>query len=385
VDRIRLLYCIDTIDENAGPDRLLSTMIPLVAPDRFEVHLCVLRDCERLHRLAEHCETLVLPMGSLWTLNGLRQLVRLRRYIRRNRIGMMHTFMVKSNILGIVAAFWSCCRVVVSSRRNLGYWLTPSYLRIYRILNRVTTRLLANSERVKRYVVEAEHIDPARVDVLYNGVDMTRYAPGSGDPSVPAALGIPDDAPVVGIVANLRPVKDHDLFLRAAQLVAEVVPRAAFLLAGSGPLREQLGRQAEELGIADRVFFTNGGGDISDHLARMSVGCLSSKSEGFSNAVLEYMAAGLPVVATDAGGNAEAVEHGTNGFIITERNADAFARPIIELLQDDAKRAEMGRASLERCRTMFEMTLSVRKHEDYYQQLFRAQSPKMAEVACDKS
>jgi glycosyltransferase involved in cell wall biosynthesis/acetyltransferase-like isoleucine patch superfamily enzyme len=367
--RIRLLYCIDTVGQNAGPDKQLAEIIRRIDCGRFEVHLCVLQDSDRLHELAERCHTLVLPMRRLWSLHGLRQIFRLRRYINEHKIDVIHTFLNKANILAILAAWCSRCPVVISSRRNLGYWLTPFYLWLYRRLDRITTRLLANSERVKRFAIETEGVPPEQVDVLYNGVDMEQYAPGAGDPSVPAALGIPADAKVVGIVANLRPVKDHALFLRAAKQVTDAVPEATFLLVGRGPLRGELGRQAEQLGIAGRVFFTDGAGAVADHLARMSVACLSSESEGFSNAVLEYMAAGLPVVATDAGGNAEAVEHGVNGFIVPHGAPDALAEPIIELLRDDAKREDMGRRASERCRDRFEIAAAVRRHEEYYASL----------------
>jgi L-malate glycosyltransferase len=195
------------------------------------------------------------------------------------------------------------------------------------------------------------------VDVLYNGVDLERYAPGHSEPAT------------IGIVANYRPVKDLDLFLRAARLVAAEVPEAVFLLAGQGPLRDQLGRLAEELGISGRVTFTDGRGEVPAHLRRMSIGCLSSQSEGFSNAILEYMAAGLPVIATDVGGNAEAIDYGVTGYLVRERTPEAFARPIVELLRDRNRRDEMGRRALERCRERFEIGGAIRRLEDYYSAL----------------
>jgi len=364
--RVGILYCIDSVGHDAGPDKQLAEMIARLDKERFDVHLCCFEDSARMRQLSKHCATLILQLESVYRLNGVRQIRRLRGYINDHHIDVVHTFMVKANIVGILAARKSKCKAIVSSRRNLGYWFTPFYLKLYHYLNKHTTRLLANSERVKSFVVETEDVPPDKVDVLYNGVDMARYAPDSGDPAVVRSLGVPDDAQLVGIVANLRPVKDHFLFLCAAKLVADDVPGAAFLLAGTGPLRGELGRLAEKLDIADRVFFTDGRGSVPDYLARMCIGCLSSESEGFSNSILEYMAAGLPVVATDAGGNAEAVQSGVTGYIVPHGDAAALARPIIELLKDDNKRAEMGRRSLERCRRMFEIGEAIRRFEDYY-------------------
>ena len=369
MDKVRVLFCIDSVGADAGPDRQLAEMIRRLDPDRFELHLCCFEDCDRLRDLAHYCTPLVLPVRSLYRLNALRQMRRLRRYIHDHRIDLVHTWMVKANIFGVLAARKSDCQAIISSRRNMGYWLTPFYLAVYRCINRCVTRFLANSQRVKRYVIDTEHVPADRIDVLYNGVDMTTYAPGQGDPAAAAALGIPDGAEVVGIVANLRPVKNHALFLRAARLVHDQLPDAAFLLVGTGPLRDDLATLAEQLGIAHNVFFSDGRGAVPDYLARMDVGCLSSQSEGFSNAILEYMAAGLPIVATDAGGNAEAVEHGVTGYIVPHGDPHALAGPIIDLLRDDTKRAEMGRRSLERCRDRFEIGVAIRRFEDYYARL----------------
>ena len=173
-------------------------------------------------------------------------------------------------------------------------------------------------------------------------------------------------AKVVGIIANLRPVKDHALFLRAAAIVAGQVPDVAFVLLGEGSLRADLEALAEELGIADKVFFAGRVGHVQDYLARMDIGCLSSNSEGFPNTICEYMAAGVPVVATDVGGMREAVEHGVTGYVVPHGRPEEFAKHIIELLKDDDKRTEMGRKSLESCREKFDIELSIREFEEYY-------------------
>ncbi len=192
------------------------------------------------------------------------------------------------------------------------------------------------------------HLDRGKIDIYYQGVNIERFRPGVGDATVCIRLGIPESAPVIGIVANLRPVKDLPLFVRAAKIVAERVPQAAFLMVGHGEQLIEFQALAEELGIGARVFFTRGEGQVIDYLGRMSVACLSSLSEGFSNAILEYMACGLPVVATDVGGNREQVIDGATGFLVRERSPEAFARPLIELLENEELRLKMGKNGLER-------------------------------------
>jgi len=367
--RIAVLQLTDSIGEDAGTERYVAQTIARMDRSGFDLHLCCLEDSPRLGEMARCCHTRVFPVVSVWRPNGLRQILRLRRYIDEQAIEVVHAFAVKAAIVGVLAAKGSRARAVVTSRRSLGYWYTPNLLRLFRYLNRHTTRVLANSERVKQVTVEAERLSPGKVDVLYNGVDLDRYAAGRGDPALAASIGVPAQASVVGMVANYRSVKGLDLFLRAARLVAAEVPQAVFLLAGQGPLRNELGRLAGELGISERVFFTDGRGEVAGYLPRMSIGCLSSHSEGFSNAILEYMAAGLPVVATDVGGNAEAIEDGVTGCLVRDRTPEAFARPVVELLRDPVRRAEMGRRSLERCRERFEIGAAVRRLEDYYRML----------------
>jgi glycosyltransferase involved in cell wall biosynthesis len=161
------------------------------------------------------------------------------------------------------------------------------------------------------------------------------------------------------------------LFLRSAKLVADQIPDAAFLLAGRGELYDDLRKLAADLGIGDRVFFTQGEGNMMDWLSRMSIGCLTSISEGFSNAIMECMAAGMPVVAIDVGGNRDAVVDGETGYLVPERSPEKFAEPVIKLLRNDELRASMGAKGFERCLQLFEVQKTIGQLEDYYRSLLR--------------
>jgi glycosyltransferase involved in cell wall biosynthesis len=369
MSKISVLYIVDTVGEDAGTERYVVNTLQRLNRDQFHLHLCCLADSERLRAFQPLASTAVFPVVSVWTRNGWRQIRALRRYINENNVDILHAFTPKATIVGVLAAKRSRAKVIIASRRNLGYWYTPFHLRLFRYLNRHTTRLLANSERVRQNLIQMEHARPEKIDVLYNGVDMERFAPKSRSSADVERLGIPPGAPLVGIVANYRPVKDLPLFLRAAAIVSEKVPEAAFLLAGQGPLREELTKLSQELGIAHKVFFTDGTGSVADYLARMRVACLSSSSEGFSNAILEYMAAGLPVVATDVGGNAEAVQDGVTGYIVRDREPASFATPIVNLLRSDETRSRMAAAALARCKEKFSMEKAIEELEAYYRNL----------------
>ena len=307
---------------------------------------------------------MVFPLTRINSTVGIRQMWRFRAYLKQNSIDVVHSFMNNSAIFSVLAAQGSGCRAIITSRLNCGYWYTRKWIWTFRILNRYSTHILSNSALAKKITVSVERVAPHKVTVFYPGVDLHRFA--SGNPSGGASLGIPTDALVVGIVADFRPVKDLPLFLRAAALVSQAFPSAAFLLVGQGPLKPELQRIAAELGLAKRVFFSVPEVAVADYLARMSVACLSSQSEGLPNAILEYMAADLPVVATDVGGISELVRDGVNGFLVRTRAPDAFAGPIIQLLRDQNLRMAMGRKGLERAKAEFDISAAVARLQRFY-------------------
>ena len=368
-DRPRVCLMVDTVGLDAGTERLVSVILKRLDPEKVDVHLACLENSQRLEELARHYQTRVFPATRLNSWNGLRRIREFRGYLKETRIDVMHAFMIKSAILGVLAFPGSGCKAMVASRLSID-WYRPTITAFFRyFMNPRTTRIFANSEGVKRVVVEKEKALPEKIDVIYQGVDMKRYSAEAGDASAAAALGMPEDRPVVGIVANYRPVKDLPLFLRAAQVVVKSVPEATFLLVGTGPMHEELTRLAEELGISASVYFSNGRGAVPDYLRRMSIACLSSESEGFSNAILEYMAAGLPVVAMDVGGNGEAILDGESGFLVRDRTPDAFAAPIIDLLRNQELRRSTGKRALERCRRLFSIDVFIGRLESYYRDL----------------
>jgi len=274
--------------------------------------------------------------------------------------------MNNSALFGVLASRASGCQAVITSRLNCGYWYTNRWIWLFRILNHYSTHILTNSRVAKEITVSVEKASPDKITVFYPGVNLARFARSSSDLSKSLSLGIPPAAQVVGIVANFRPVKDHVLFLRAAALVAASVPNATFLLVGQGPLKAELQHLTVDLGIAKRVFFSTPDVAVPDYLARMSVACLSSESEGLPNAILEYMAAGLPVVATDVGGVSELVCDGIHGFLVGTHTPEAFAKPIIRLLQDENLRLALGRNSLERAQAEFDEAAAIRRLQQLY-------------------
>jgi L-malate glycosyltransferase len=366
--KIAVALMSDTVGLDAGTERQVVETAKRLDKQNFDVHVICLEDSPQLRGVPLPSHVAVFPTKSVNSAQGLGQVMAFRKYATEHRLDILHGYMNKTSLFAVLSALGTN-RIAITSRLNTGYWYTPSLRRMFRLMNHRADGIMANSLEAKRVAVETEELPPDRVKVVYQGVDMTRFSRGLGNRSAAERLGVPPEARVVGIVANLRPVKDHALFLRAAKIVADAVPDVAFLLAGRGELYDDLRKLSAELGIGDRVFFTMGEGNMMDWLARMSIGCLTSISEGFSNAIMEYMAAGMPVVAIDVGGNRDAVVEGETGFLVPERSPEALAQPIIRLLRDESLRAKMGDAGFVRCSELFEVQKTIGQLEDYYRSL----------------
>jgi glycosyltransferase involved in cell wall biosynthesis len=363
---IKVCLLIDSLGPDAGTEKLVAGLASAFDPHVIETHLCCFEPSERLADLPTHIKTAVFPLSRVNSAGGLRQAWRFRRYLDANGIDVVHSFMNKSAIFSVLASRGTCCRTLVTSRLNCGYWYSKKLIWIFRVLNHYSTHIVTNSAMAKKLTIETEGVSPEKITVFYPGVDLHRFSPASGSPAKAADLGIPADALVVGIVANFRPVKDLELFLRSAAVVSAAVPRAAFLMVGQGTLKPQLQSLAAELGIADRVFFSAPEIPVPDYLARMSVACLSSESEGLPNAVMEYMAAGLPVVSTDVGGISELVRDGFTGHLVQTRTPEAFAQPVIQLLENERLRKAMGQLGLERARAEFDSSAAIVRLQQFY-------------------
>jgi glycosyltransferase involved in cell wall biosynthesis len=361
---LKVCLVVDSLAPDAGTEKLVANLAAAIDPHLIEIHICCFENSERLMSVAAQVHRAVFPLTRLNSPAALRQMWKFRTYLRQNGMEAVHSFMTKSSIFSVLASIGTDCRAVITSRLNSGYWYTPRLVWIFRALNRYSTHIMTNSEMARDLTSSVERVSPQKITVFYPGVDLHRF--GSGNPSSLAPLGIPQEALVVGIVANFRAVKDIPLFLGSAAVISAAVPSAAFLLVGQGALKAQLEQLAAELKIGDRVFFSSPEVAIPDYLSRMSVACLSSKSEGLPNAILEYMAAGLPVVAADVGGVRELVDDGSTGYLVRTRTPEAFAEPVIQLLRDPDLRRAMGRRGLERARADFDFSGTVVRLQQFY-------------------
>jgi glycosyltransferase involved in cell wall biosynthesis len=234
------------------------------------------------------------------------------------------------------------------------------------VLRPTTTAYFGVAFAQIRYLTEQLGHPRSKVRIIQNGVasEEFRFAPiPERSSEVARSLGIDQDDLVVGIVAVLRPEKDHETFLRAARLVASRVPKARFLLVGDGPLHAQVIRLADQLGISDKVIVTGMREDIPEILPLLDVFTLTSTTECFPMSILEAMAAGKPTVCTAVGGIPEIIDHGSTGYLVPPSDPVSLADRIVELLDDPERMREMGKAGRARVEAEFSLARSVRGAE----------------------
>jgi glycosyltransferase involved in cell wall biosynthesis len=342
-----VLFIIDSFEQGGSERQAMQLLTQLHASGECRVHLACLQNRGSLRAEADQLgigEIHEYALNSFYDRNFVRQLRRLTHFINENEIDVVHTHCFYTNIFGMTGAFLAGARGRVTSKGETDGFRSPMQKRAERAAFRLSHRVIANCLVVQNQLIR-EGVSPGKIIQHYNGLDLERLKVRARlqREDALAEFGLPANRRYLSIVANLRnPVKDHPMFLRAAARVRAAVPDAGFAIAGEGELMESLGELAAQLGIKEDVFFLGRCDRVADLLFASDVGVLSSKAEGFANAILEYMAAGLPVVATEVGGAREAIVEGETGYLVASGDDQRMAERIIELLNDPKRARAMG-------------------------------------------
>jgi glycosyltransferase involved in cell wall biosynthesis len=285
------------------------------------------------------CPIYLLPLHRTYDLEALRASLALRRFLRDQKIQIVQTFFESSDLwAGLVVKALSRAKLIWS-RRDMGILRGRKHQIAYRLLANLPDMVFAVSEQVRLHCIEVDRISADRVMTIYNGLDV----PEELQPNLPPK---PGHFRII-TVGNIRRVKGHDLFIRAAAVVLQRFADASFSIVGEvlePDYFDELQGLVEQLKLSERFHFAGGVANPREYLRSADLFVLPSRSEGFSNAIIEAMAASLPVVATEVGGNAEAVQDGLTGFITPPEDPGALADAMIRLLEDPVAARRMGAA-----------------------------------------
>ncbi|MEY2513104.1 MAG: hypothetical protein QOJ89_462 [bacterium] len=374
--RLGVVTLVDRL-VHGGAERLAAEIATRLDPQRFASTLCVTRWSDAGHaasgdlpqRLRAGAEAagvqfLGLHRRGPWDLPAWSPLVAL---LRGGGVQIVHGHMFGSNVWAVVLGRLARVPVVVAHEHTWAF--EGGRLRGIvdrRLIAAGSDAVIACSQEDRRRMIERQRIGPATVRFVANGIDGRAPTPGR---DVRAELGIARDAPVVGSVGALRPQKRFDVLLRAAAELAPRWPGLRVVIAGDGAERARLRALAAELGLGDTLLMLGARGDVPDVLQALDVAVASSDFEGSPLSVMEYMEAGLPVVATDVGGVAQIVHDGVHGVLVPRRDPLALAGAIEGLLADPRRRRELGAAGRERRRAEFDLGVMVARIEQIYEQL----------------
>lgn len=374
-ERVRVFFVVGTLNIG-GTERQLVEVVTRLDRERFEPIVCCLGP---EGPLSEPLSAARIPVHIL-NLRGFRKgkgyvqstihlvhsVWRLYRELRASRPHIVHGFLFWAYVIGAYAGRAARVPTIVASRRSLGLFKAhkPVYLILERVANRWTDLFVANSAAVRLDTIEREGTDPSRIVVVRNGLDLSQFKTSATAPE-----GDFGSRPRAIVVSNLIHYKGHEYFLRAWPAVLAQFPTATALLVGDGPMRERLESMARALGVERSVTFLGTRNDVPALLSASDVFVHPSLQEGYSNAILEAMAAGRPVIAARVGGNVEAIADGETGLLVPPASAEALAAGMLRVLSDPSFAATLGAHAEAAVRRSFDIASVVTAYESIYTRL----------------
>ena len=335
-----VLLLIDQLDRTlGGGERILLQIAEHLPRYRFRVSILTFSlhpDSPALSR--PPCPIYVLPVQRVISLRGLRGSLALSRFLKSENIQIVHSFFASADLWGGFVARALSRSKLVWSLRDMGFQRNRQQRLGYRLMSGFPDAVFAVSERVRKQAIDVDRIPPGRILTIYNGLSTAEWDHPSRAPRRADRFHITT-------VGNLRRVKGHDIFVEAAAQVRLLFPNATFSIVGDvlePDFELELRGRVEELDLQNNLRFLPGSINLPEHLAQCDLFVLASRSEGFPNVLIEAMASSLPVVATDVGGNAEAVVNGESGLIVPSEAVGALVDAIVWIVSRPDRAQAMG-------------------------------------------
>ena len=362
--KIKIAFIIDQLGIG-GTERQLTYLIKGLDRNQFEISLFLLRGTleNPLGPTNHHIE--MLNVHSLISINGFIKLLRFAYLLKKNRFDIIQTFFQDATIFGVIAAKIAGVKKIIISFRDLLFWATRIKLIVHRWVSLWADFFLVNSHAICAQI--ALYFPLNSIQVIHNGIALdSPIANISIKKDLCNELGLDFEFPIITLVSNCnRRVKRVDLLIEAAGIVLKETS-ATFLIVGDGHLRAGLEKRVKQLNIFDSIKFLGIRNDIDRILAGSNVALNTSDSEGFSNAVLEGMRAGLPVVASCVAGNREMVVDGQSGYLFKPGDYKDLAEKIIFMLRNPKRAAQFGRFGRKLMEKKYSLRRMMLAHQSFY-------------------
>jgi glycosyltransferase involved in cell wall biosynthesis len=369
----RVFYLVDSLDVGGTETQAVELALRIGALG-YEVTLGCLRAGGPLREKLQGSPVAVVefhPRGGIDSPQGIYQTLRLSWFLRRGRFDVGHTHDLWSNLMGVPAARIAGIPAIVSSRRDLAQsdWYRGNRRVWLRRIQNLSGAVLANATQVRDALIAEDGFASAKVRVIRNGVDLDKFQVQSEREALFPDAG---KGQLIVMIANmLSDVKGHAWLIAAAPAVVREFPSTRFVLVGDGEARPGFEGQVRELGLDQNFFFLGRRNDVPRILASCDIAVLPSRAEGLPNAVLEYMAAGLPTVVTRVGGNEELIEDRVTGLLVPAEDSEALSAALLRYLQDPEEAGKIARRGQEFVSCNFSFDRLVREMDELYSTLLK--------------
>jgi len=364
--KIRIAFVLDQIDyQMGGTEKQVLMILDHIDQSKFEIHLCFFRHNQWIEDNRSKYNIFYFDFPSFKKPKSYFEFYKFVKYLKQQQFDILVSFFTDSNKIAIPAARLANIPKVVMSRRNFSHWVSKGELATLKILNYFVDSYWVNAKAVKNRISSQENIKPENIEVIYNG--FNRKVTSQNDRS--DVFKDISQSKVVVNVSNLRQVKGLEVFIESAKIVLSEYSDAHFVVVGEGDQRPVLENLIKNLGMQSHVSLVGKRTDVGLILQRADIGVLSSHSEGLSNAIIEYMASGLPVVCTNVGGAAEMVSDDENGYLVPRGEPEIMGDRILALINNDELRGKFGQKSYDRVQDMFQCETMIRRLSEYFERL----------------
>lgn len=376
MNRIKLFLLSDTLDALygspiGGAEKQILAFCQKINRERFELIVgCLSGPGRLLGEIAKlGIKTIRFDVRRIYDLNGIKKGIKFSGFLKKEKIDILMTYHFGSDMWGSIFAVLAGVPIIISNRRDAGFWKKPVHKIAYRLINRFIRKIIVVSKAIKETVLTQEKVSESAIELIYNGIDGERFSTDKDVLSKKQELGLPPQAFIIGCVGNIRPIKGHLYLVDAARTVLDTFSNTHFLFIGRNKARERLKQRVADLGLANNIHLLGMRNDIPELLAICDICVLPSLSEGLSNSLLEYMAAGKPIVATDAGGNPELIQHNANGLLAKKADAKDLAEKILHLLRNADEASRLALKAKETVTGKFTIETMIEKYECLFEEL----------------
>ena len=371
--KLKIAFFIDTIScDTSGTEKQLIATISRLNRNFFEPILIVLHDSHWLQNNALPCRQISLNYSGFFSIKFFSVIKHFIQLIENLKIDIIQTFFNDTIFITYLVSYLSPRKFVfITSRRDIGLGILnqPWYHRLYKLLFPIISYrydgVITNSHEVKKYVISHEKIRDDKIVAINNGIDLPTFNLNRNLPIVKQSSEI-----WIVMTASFNPVKRHDILLNAIEILSKSINHLfKVILLGSGPLQSQIQASAKMLKVNEYLFFAGSVQNVTDYLRHSDIAMLCSDREGLSNAIIEYMVCGLPVIATAVGGNVDLVND-YNGILIPPNSPQSLANALRHLICNQNERDRLGQAAKSFIVDNFSWEQTMNATESYYIKCF---------------